>query len=83
MLANFERISKFLINIEAREDNCNRTVHEVRFLRGYVGDSQNLWQQARAKLGLEGLDFELRDSNRGTERLGQRQSLGGNSLPGF
>ena len=53
MLANFERISKFLINIEAREDNCNRTVHEVRFLRGYVGDSdsQNLCQQACTKLG--------------------------------
>ena len=56
MSANFERISKFPIKIEAGEDHCTGTVHESRFLRGYVGDSQNLWQQARAKLGLEGLE---------------------------
>ena len=56
MSANFERISKFPIKVEAGEDHCSGTVHEARFLRGYVGDSQNLWQQARAKLGLDGLD---------------------------
>ena len=56
MSANFERITKFPIKVEAGEDNCTGTVHESRFLRGYVGDSQNLWQQARAKLGLEGLE---------------------------
>ncbi len=30
--------------------------HPARFLRGYVGDSQELWRQARSIWGADGID---------------------------
>ena len=56
MSANYERLTKLPEKVEAGEDQCTGVAHSARFLRGYVGDSQSLWSQARAKLGLEGLE---------------------------
>jgi hypothetical protein len=54
--ANYDLISQFPVKVEAGEDNCMGQVHNSRFLRGYVGDSQELWIQARKHLGSDGLD---------------------------
>ena len=53
---NYEKLRSFSTKIEAGEDQCTGQAHESRFLRGYVGNSQDLWVQARKKLGLTGLD---------------------------
>ena len=53
---NYEKIRSFPTKIEAGEDHCTGQAHESRFLRGYVGNSQDLWVQARKKMGLTGLD---------------------------
>ena len=53
---NYERVKKFPVRVEGGEDSCTDRAHDSRFLRGYVGNSQNLWVQARQKLGLVGLD---------------------------
>ena len=53
---NFDRIRKFAVKVEAGEDLCTERAHDARFLRGYVGNSQDLWVQARRKLGIAGLD---------------------------
>ena len=53
---NFDRIQKFAVKVEAGEDLCTERAHDARFLRGYVGNSQDLWVQARWKLGIAGLD---------------------------
>ena len=53
---NYEKIRSFPTKIEAGEDHCTGLAHESRFLRGYVGNSQDLWVQARKKMGLTGLD---------------------------
>lgn len=52
----FERVKTFPEKVEAGEDHCTGLAHKARFLRGYVGNSQNLWTQARVVLGLAGLD---------------------------
>jgi hypothetical protein len=54
--ANYDQILQFPVKVEAGEDNCTGQVHSSRFLRGYVGDSQELWVQARKHLGPDGLD---------------------------
>ena len=53
---NFEKVKKFPVKVEAGEDSCTEHTHDARFLRGYVGNSQDLWVQARRKLGLTGID---------------------------
>jgi hypothetical protein len=53
---NYERVRSFGVEIQAGMDYCTGTAHESRFLRGYVGNSQELWIQARRKIGLTGLD---------------------------
>ena len=53
---NYDRIRKFPSRVEAGEDSCTDKAHDARFLRGYVGNSQELWIQARRKLGVTGLD---------------------------
>ena len=53
---NYEKIRSFPTKIEAGEDHCTGQAHESRFLRGYVGNSQDLWVQARKKVGLTGID---------------------------
>jgi hypothetical protein len=37
-------------------DDCLGKAHPARFLRGYVGDSQELWRQARSIWGADGID---------------------------
>jgi len=56
MAANFEALSNFPEKIESGTDDCVGQVHKSRFLRGYVGDPQELWIQARKHLGPDGLD---------------------------
>ncbi len=56
MTANYETLLNFPVRIEAGEDQCTGLVHSARFLRGYVGDTQELWIQARKHLGPDGLD---------------------------
>ena len=53
---NYERVRKFPVKVEAGEDLCTERAHDARFLRGYVGNSQELWVQARRKLSIAGLD---------------------------
>jgi len=53
MTANFEAVTGFPEKIEAGTDDCLGQVHRARFLRGYVGDAQDLWLQARSHLGPE------------------------------
>jgi hypothetical protein len=54
--ANFEQIQNFPSKVESGEDHCTGMAHSSRFLRGYVGDSQELWKQAREQWGPEGID---------------------------
>ena len=56
MAATVEMLQNFPVQVEGGEDNCFGEVHKSRFLRGFVGDSQSLWDQARAHLGNEGLE---------------------------
>ncbi len=56
LAANYERIRKFGVKVEAGEDHCTGIAHSARFLRGYVGNSQELFVQARKNLGIAGLD---------------------------
>jgi hypothetical protein len=56
LAANYETVRNFPVKVEAGEDDCTGRVHKARFLRGYVGDSQDLWTQAREHIGLDGLD---------------------------
>jgi hypothetical protein len=53
---NYERVRNFGTDVPAGRDYCTGVAHESRFLRGYVGNSQDLWIQARRKIGLAGLD---------------------------
>ena len=53
---NYERIRKFPVRVEAGDDLCTERAHDARFLRGNVGNSQELWVQARRKLGIAGLN---------------------------
>jgi hypothetical protein len=56
MAATFDQLQSFPAQVEAGPDDCLGLVHVARFLRGYVGDPQELWVQARKFLGSEGLD---------------------------
>ncbi len=56
LAANYDRVRKFGVRVEAGEDHCTGIAHEARFLRGYVGNSQDLFVQARKVLGIAGLD---------------------------
>ena len=56
MAENYENVKKFLIRVEAGNDLCTKKAHDCRFLRGYVGNSQDLWVQARKKIGMASLD---------------------------
>ena len=53
---NYEKLRCFGTRNEAGEDQCTGNAHTSRFLRGYVGNSQDLWIQARKHMGLSGLD---------------------------
>ena len=53
---NFDWIRKFAVKVEAGQDLCTERAHDAQFLRGYVGNSQDLWVQALRKLGIAGLD---------------------------
>jgi hypothetical protein len=53
---NFEQIQNFPEKVEAGLDDCVGKAHPARFLRGYVGDAQELWLQAREKWGIDGID---------------------------
>jgi hypothetical protein len=53
---NYERVRSFGVEVEAGQDYCTGKAHAARFLRGYVGNSQELWLQARRTIGLTGLD---------------------------
>jgi hypothetical protein len=53
---NFEQVQNFPERIDKGEDDCTGKVHPARFLRGFVGDSQDLWKQAREVWGIEGID---------------------------
>jgi len=52
---NFKQVKSFPISVEAGKDDPNGVAHEFRFSRGYVGNSQELWLQARRRLGLSGI----------------------------
>ncbi len=54
--ANFEQLQNFPTKVEEGVDNCLGKAHPSRFLRGYVGDSQELWQQAREVWGANGIE---------------------------
>jgi hypothetical protein len=56
MAANYEQVANFPIRIEAGTDDCTGKVHKARFARGFVGDAQDLWKQARDEVRLEGHD---------------------------
>jgi len=56
MANNYEELLNFPVLIEAGEDNCTGMVHSARFLRGFLGDSQILWDQARISLGIDGFE---------------------------
>jgi hypothetical protein len=56
MTENFENMKNFPAQIEAGTDDCLKNVHKARFLRGFVGDGQDLWLQAREHWGSEGMD---------------------------
>jgi hypothetical protein len=55
MGANYENLLNFPENIPAGIDDCTGLVHMARFLRGYVGDGQDLWVQGRKILGADGI----------------------------
>jgi hypothetical protein len=54
--ANFEQIQNFPDKVESGSDYCTGKAHPARFLRGYVGDSQDLWLQAREVWGVDGIE---------------------------
>ncbi len=54
--ANLEHLQNFPEKIEGGVDDCLGKAHPARFLRGYVGDSQELWRQARLNWGADGID---------------------------
>ncbi len=56
MASNVEMLQNFPVQVEAGEDDCFGEVHKARFLRGFVGDAQAMWAQARTHLGNDGLD---------------------------
>ena len=55
LAANYDTVGGFPVRVEAGEDDCTGQSHDARFLRGYVGNSQVLWQQAKRVQGRTGL----------------------------
>jgi hypothetical protein len=55
MTSTYEHLCNFPEQIPAGPDDCTGIVHMARFLRGYVGDGQDLWIQARQFLGADGI----------------------------
>jgi hypothetical protein len=53
---NFEQLQNFPTKVEEGMDDCLGKVHPSRFLRGYVGDSLELWRQARDEWGANGIE---------------------------
>ena len=53
-IKNYERACA-PVRVEAGFDECAGTVHSSRFLRGFIGDPQELWLQARTHMEIEGL----------------------------
>ncbi len=49
--SSHENLLNFPETIPAGIDDCTGLVHMARFLRGYVGDGQDLWLQGRKILG--------------------------------
>jgi len=47
LASNYDSVSSFTVAVEAGEDDCTGRAHPARFLRGYVGNSQEEWLQAR------------------------------------
>jgi len=66
---NYDAVSSSPVSVEAGTDDCTGQVHSSRFLRGFVGDPQELWIQARAVIGSGGLvpitNYELVSSGIG------------------
>ena len=56
MAENFETVKRFPVEVEAGQDHCTGLAHSARFLRGYVGNSQELWLQARKVWGMAGIE---------------------------
>ncbi len=56
LAANYENVRSFPVQVEAGVDQCTGQAHAARFLRGYVGNSQELWLQGRAAWGINGID---------------------------
>ena len=56
MTANFEAVQNFPDQVQAGPDDCLGIVHKARFHRGYVGDAQEIWLQAREDWGPDGID---------------------------
>jgi len=56
MTENFENMKNFPTTVEAGTDDCLKKIHNARFLRGFVGDGQDLWLQARESWGPEGIE---------------------------
>jgi hypothetical protein len=54
--ANLEHLQNFPEKIEGGVDVFLGKVYSARFLRGYVGDSQELWRQARQVWGANGIE---------------------------
>ena len=55
MTSTYEHLCNFPEQIPAGPDDCTGIVHMARLLRGYVGDGQDLWIQARQFLGADGM----------------------------
>lgn len=53
---NYDSIRNFPVRVDAGEDQCTGTAHSSRFLRGYVGNSQDLWLQGRRHWDINGID---------------------------
>lgn len=52
---NFERVKSFPIRVEAGDDHPTGQAHELRLERGYLGNMQELWLQARGMWGVVGI----------------------------
>jgi hypothetical protein len=53
---NFENVLNFPERISEGSDNSLGKAHPSRFIRGYAGDAQELWLQAREAWGVSGIE---------------------------
>jgi hypothetical protein len=56
LTSNFEQVQNFPEKVKEGLDSCTGKAYSARFLRGYAGDSQELWKQARETWGVNGID---------------------------